>query len=109
MDAQARKERVAVARATRLVAKTYRVFRPLIFHPRHGSKAVRMARMISQYIAHCSGQVPMGHLAQLFNRAHASVQRNIQVIEDMRDDPDFDRLMTTLETKFDGTNTHHQA
>jgi hypothetical protein len=109
MDAQQRHERNVVARATRMVAKTYRVFRPLIFHPRHGSKAMRMARMISQYIAHCSGSVPMGHLAQLFNRSPAAVQRNIQVIEDMRDDPDFDRLMTTLETKFDGTHPNHQA
>ena len=109
MDAQQRHERNVVARATRMVAKTYRVFRPLIFHPRHGSKPVRMARMISQYLAHCSGQVPMGRLAWYFNRSPASIGHNVQAVEDMRDDPDFDRLMTTLETKFDGTNTHHQA
>jgi chromosomal replication initiation ATPase DnaA len=97
-----RADRAAVLRATRLAAKTYGVFRPLIFLPKKGGKPVATARQIAQYLAHCSGGVPMPRIARLFRRDISSVQHNISLVEDMRDTPEFDEFLTTLERKYDG-------
>jgi chromosomal replication initiation ATPase DnaA len=95
-------DRAAVNRATRIVADVYKVFRPLIFHPFRGGPDVAIARQISQYLAHTSGQVSITHLSRLYRRHMSSVTHAISKIEDLRDDPDFDALITTLEHEFNG-------
>lgn len=94
------KARLAVIKATRIVAEMYQVYRPLIFHPHRGGPAVAMARQISQYLAHTSGQVCVSHIARIYRRHISTVTFAITKVEDLRDDPDFDHLIETLEGKF---------
>lgn len=104
MPKATRAERAAITRATRVVAEAYQLFRPLLFLPHRGGPKVAAARQISQYLAHCSGGVKKVRLAEAFRRDLSTIIHAVRLIEDMRDDPEFDRLMTTLETQFDGEN-----
>lgn len=99
----ARNDRAIVARATRIAADTYKVFRPEIMAPTRGSMAVSTARQVAQYLAHCSGQVPLNRLAKLFRRDITTIMHNVALIEDWRDAPEFDQLMTALEESFNAT------
>lgn len=96
-------DRAAVNRATRIVADVYQIFRPLIFHPHRGGPGVAMARQLSQYLAHTSGQVPIARLARIYRRHMSTITFAVSKVEDLRDDPEFDALVTTLEEKFNGT------
>lgn len=96
----ARSDRAIVARATRIAADTYKVFRPQILQPTRGGLAISTARQVAQYLAHCSGQVPLNRLAKLFHRDITTIMHNVALIEDWRDAPEFDELMATLEARF---------
>ena len=97
-----RKDRAIVALASRIAADAYGVFRPEIFAPKRGDKGIAMARQVAQYLAHCSGQVPLHRLAKLFKRHVTSIMHNIALIEEWRDQGEFEDLMLTLEGKFNG-------
>lgn len=97
-----REERAAITRATRVAADTYQVFRPLLFLPR-GGKNIETARQIAQYLACVSGNVKMSRVAVVFGRHMTTITHNIAKIEDMRDDPEFDHFIDTLEHKFNET------
>lgn len=103
MTKSQRKDRAAIARATRICADIYGVFRPLVFLPNKGDKNVVLTRQLAQYIAHCSGQVQITDLARHFKRSTSSVTHSVRFVEDMRDDPEFDAFVTTLEDQFNAT------
>lgn len=96
-----RHERATVARAARVAAEYFKVFRPRIFLPNRGEVAVATARQVAMYLAHVSGQIPVNRLRKPFHRDAATIMHNIQHIEDLRDEGSvFDVELTKLETQF---------
>lgn len=96
-----RHERATVARAVRVSAAYFKVFRPLIFAPTRSKLAVATARQVAMYLAHVAGQIPVNRLRAPFGRDAATIMHNIQHIEDLRDEGSvFDVELTKLETEF---------
>lgn len=96
-----RHERATVARAARVSAKYFKVFRPLIFLPTRCELAVATARQVAMYLAHVAGQIPVNRLRAAFQRDGATIMHNIQHIEDLRDEGSvFDVELTKLEAEF---------
>lgn len=93
-------DRAAVLKASRIVSDVYKIFRPELFHPFRGGPDVAIARQLSQYLAHTSGSVSIANLSRLFRRHMTTITFAISKIEDLRDDPEFDALVTTLEESF---------
>ena len=96
-----RTERAAVARATAVASAHFGVFRPLLSLPTRCKIRVTTARQVAMYLAHCSGQVPIGALTTAFGRDASTINHDIKRIEDMRDEGSpFDAEMTYLERQF---------
>jgi chromosomal replication initiation ATPase DnaA len=93
-------ERAAIDKATRIAAKAYRVFRPLLFQRRRGPVELANARQVAMYLANCSGGVPLNRLKRHFKRDLATVVHDVRRIEDLRDDEEFDYFLTTLEEEY---------
>ena len=93
----------------RVAADAYGVFRPLILMPRRGSPMIAAARQVAMYLANCTAGVPVARLAGAFKRDVSTITHDIRKIEDMRDDPDFDEMISHLEAVFHGENSHNQA
>ncbi|WP_102957748.1 helix-turn-helix domain-containing protein [Mangrovicella endophytica] len=55
------------------------------------------ARHVAMYLAHVVLQMPLTVIAAEFGRDRTSVAHAVRRIEDQRDDPDFDALLTRLE------------
>ncbi|ALN73989.1 MULTISPECIES: helix-turn-helix domain-containing protein [unclassified Aureimonas] len=65
---------------------------------RHRARAdIAHARHTAIYLAHVAFQLPPLLVAEGFGRDRSSVAYALQRIEDQRDDPDFDRLLTRME------------
>lgn len=56
------------------------------------------ARHTAMYLSHVAFQLPLLLVAEGFGRDRSSVAYALQRIEDERDDLDFDRLLTRMET-----------
>lgn len=96
-------ERAIVTRAATLAAETYRVFRPLVFAATRSRKAATDARQLAMYLANCAGGMPIERVALAFGRDASTVSHNIGLIEDRRDVPAFEDLLTKLELAFAGS------
>jgi len=55
-----------------------------------GSPAEARARQIAMYLLRASLGMSLGRVAQAFGRDRSTVSHACQVVEDLRDDPDFD-------------------
>jgi Bacterial dnaA protein helix-turn-helix len=59
--------------------------------------AVAFARQVGMYLAHVAGGLSLSEVGRLFGRDRTTVAHACGVIEDGRDDPLLDRLLTVLE------------
>ncbi|WP_459589001.1 helix-turn-helix domain-containing protein [Aliihoeflea sp. PC F10.4] len=58
---------------------------------------VARVRQIGMYVAHTVLQVPMKHVARCFVRDRTTVQHAVALIEDLREDSDFDGIMDQVD------------
>lgn len=62
---------------------------------------VAFARQIAMYISHVWLKQPVSEVGRHFGRDRTTVTHACEVIEDRREDPDVDRLLTSIETTID--------
>lgn len=95
-----RQERATVARAARVAAQYFKVYRPLIFMPTRCKLRVATARQVAMYLAHVAGRIPVNRLRLAFRRDAATIMHNINHIEDLRDEGSvFDVELTKMEAE----------
>lgn len=58
---------------------------------------VSRVRQIAMYVAHVVLRLTMGEVGAGFGRDRTTVLHACQVVEDLRDDPEFDRVVLTIE------------
>lgn len=68
-----------------------------IYAPTRGRARAVFARQVAMYLAHVVGQLTMTDVARVFGRDRTTVAYALHLIEDRRDDPDFDAAMERLE------------
>lgn len=61
------------------------------------SLAVSRIRQIAMYVAHTQLRLKMNEVGQAFGRDRTTVLHACHLIEDMRDDEEFDRILSTTE------------
>jgi hypothetical protein len=61
------------------------------------SKPVGRIRQIAMYVTHCTLGLTMSDVGLGFGRDRTTVLHACHLIEDMRDDAEFDRVVTTVE------------
>lgn len=99
--------RMAMEAAARVTAPHFAVPTDLILQRAGGKRppsAETSARRLAMYLAHTSGSVPMRAIAEVTGwpfRGKRGVSDVMRSIEDMRDDPDFDALVSRLEADFE--------
>lgn len=65
--------------------------------PRRGPATVALARQTAMYLAHVGGQLTLTEVGRLFERDRTTVAHACALIEDRRDNPQFDQVMELLE------------
>ena len=65
--------------------------------PGRTSTGVCRVRQIAMYVTHVVMGLPMAEVGRGFGRDRTTVLHACHVIEDMRDDPDFDAIVATSE------------
>jgi chromosomal replication initiation ATPase DnaA len=65
--------------------------------PRRTPLSVSRVRQVAMYVAHVVLGLSMGEVGRGFGRDRKTVQHACHVIEDMRDDPDFDHIVAQTE------------
>lgn len=58
---------------------------------------VAFARQVAMYLAHTCGGISLSEVGRIFARDRTTVAHACAVVEDMRDDPAFDRCLAFLE------------
>lgn len=59
--------------------------------------AVARVRQVGMYVAHTVLQIPMKHVGRCFVRDRTTVQHAVTLIEDLREDSDFDSIMDQVD------------
>ncbi|MGI9380603.1 MAG: helix-turn-helix domain-containing protein [Methyloligellaceae bacterium] len=80
------------------VMRIFNIHRSEIRSPSRGPAQVAFARQIAMYLTHICYGLTFTAVGRLFHRDRTTVAHACVVVEDMRDDPDFDYLLSTLET-----------
>jgi len=65
--------------------------------PTRGRARVAIARQVAMYLAHVSCGLSLTETGELFGRDRTTVSHACQVVEDRREDPEFDRALQLLE------------
>ena len=81
----------------RLVAGVFEVDAALLFLPTRGSSAIARARQVAMYIAHVGFGLSLTEVGHMFQRDRTTVAHACQVVEEGRDDQDFDHAVGLLE------------
>jgi Bacterial dnaA protein helix-turn-helix len=69
----------------------------LLSFPSRGRADVALARQVSMYIAHVSLSFSLTHVGRMFDRDRTTVAHACEVVEQQRDDEEFDLAITRLE------------
>lgn len=92
---------VQKAGKVRLVLSTVELaFRAKAIHllgPSRGGRHLVRARQTMQYLAHCGLSISYTDLARLTQRDRTSIAHACRTIEDLRDDPEFDKALYFME------------
>lgn len=80
--------------------------------PTRGRARVAIARQVGMYLAHVTCGLNLTEAAKLFGRERTTAAHACQVVEERREDPEFDRALHLLETvtkilTFTRPATHH--
>lgn len=71
---------------------------PNAIHKRtRGAAPVALARQVAMYLAHVVTGLNYSEVARLFRRHRTTVSYAIQLVEDLRDDPEIDTRLDILE------------
>jgi len=62
-----------------------------------GRARIALARQVAMYLAHVALGLTLSETGKLFTRDRTTVAHACSVVEDMRDDPVFDRIVQLLE------------
>jgi chromosomal replication initiation ATPase DnaA len=80
------------------VAQVFGVHAPDIDADKRGRAPVALARQVAMYVTHVVFGLSLAHTGRLFDRDRTTVAHACGVVEDMRDDPVFDRIVELLES-----------
>ncbi|HWV80315.1 MAG TPA: helix-turn-helix domain-containing protein [Hyphomicrobiaceae bacterium] len=79
------------------VARVYGVERELLGRPTRGRSRVAFARQVAMYLAHVTFGLTLTTVGRAFGRDRTTVSHACALVEDARDNPDFDRTLELLE------------
>lgn len=79
------------------VAPTFGVQRERLWDRPKGSRPVVFARQVAMYLVHVECGLSLTEAGHLFGRDRTTVAHACALVEDRRDDTDFDRAMHLLE------------
>lgn len=79
------------------VAAVYRVEKDLLGRPTRGRSRVAFARQVAMYLAHVTFGMTLTTVGRAFGRDRTTVSHACALVEDARDDPEFDRTLELLE------------
>ena len=65
--------------------------------PGRSTTDIARVRQIAMYVAHVVLQLKMGEVGRGFGRDRTTVLHACHLVEDLRDDPEFDRIVATAE------------
>jgi chromosomal replication initiation ATPase DnaA len=80
-----------------IAAALFNVSGKAIRQPGRSSLDVSRVRQVAMYVAHVVLRLNMGDIGKAFGRDRTTVLYACQMIEDLRDDEDFDRIITMTE------------
>ena len=66
--------------------------------PTRGASHIALARQVAMYLAHISFDLSLSRVALAFGRDRTTASHACHVVEDRRDDPDFDASLDRLES-----------
>lgn len=96
-SADHRRDRLVVAFLTSLVALATDVPAEEIAARRRSTLAATRARQITIYLAHVGLAWPIWRVATAFHRDRTTAGHAVRIVEELRDDPDFDGRLNDLE------------
>jgi hypothetical protein len=79
------------------VAQVFGVHAPELHGLTRGRAQVALARQVAMYLAHIALGQTLSETGRLFSRDRTTVAHACCVVEDLRDNPVFDRIMQLLE------------
>jgi chromosomal replication initiation ATPase DnaA len=79
------------------VAMVYRIEKGLLGHPTRGRSRVAFARQVAMYLAHVTFGLTLTDVGRAFGRDRTTVSHACALVEDARDNPDFDRTLELVE------------
>jgi chromosomal replication initiation ATPase DnaA len=79
------------------VATAYRIEKDLLGHPTRGRSRVAFARQVAMYLAHVTFGLTLTTVGRAFGRDRTTVSHACALVEDARDNPEFDRTLELLE------------
>ncbi|MEO0465426.1 MAG: helix-turn-helix domain-containing protein [Pseudomonadota bacterium] len=68
-----------------------------ILVPGRGTPAISFARQVAMYLSHVALGMSLARVARAFDRDRSTVAHACHIVEDRRDDPDFDMWIEQLE------------
>lgn len=80
-----------------IAAALFNVSGKALRHPGRTRHDVARVRQIAMYVAHVALGLPQGEIGRGFVRDRTTVLHACQVIEDLRDDVEFDRIVAVTE------------
>lgn len=80
-----------------IAAALFNVPSKAIREPGRSPLGVSRVRQVAMYVAHVVLRLNMSVIGKAFGRDRTTVLYACQLIEDLRDDPDFDRIITMTE------------
>ena len=81
----------------RLVALSLKVCVEELANSPRGNQATSRARQISAYLLHTTFSVPLAEIGFAFGKDRTTIGHACRIIEDLRDDPEFDETIRELE------------
>jgi len=79
------------------VAMVYRIDKGLLAHPTRGRSRIAFARQVAMYLAHVTFGLTLTTVGRAFGRDRTTVSHACALVEDARDNPEFDRTLELLE------------
>jgi chromosomal replication initiation ATPase DnaA len=80
-----------------VVARAFRVDSADLWAETRGRSEVAFARQVAMYLAHVACGLNLTDAGHLFSRDRTTIAHACGVIEDLRDDPQFERTLALLE------------
>lgn len=79
------------------VGRVYRIEKGLLKRPTRGRSRVAFARQVAMYLAHVTFGLTLTTVGREFGRDRTTVAHACALVEDARDNPEFDRTLEILE------------